>query len=102
MPTISTGPGDGTGVTIHYEDTAGPGRPVVLIHGWPLSGAAWTDNVPDLAAAGYRVVSYDRRVFGESEKPLIGYAYDSLSEPHGINVSHREEFDRVLVDFLGR
>ena len=52
MPTISTGSGDDSGVTLHYDDTAGAGRPVVLIHGWPLSGAAWKHNLPDLAATG--------------------------------------------------
>jgi len=48
---------------VHVEDTGGPGRPVVLIHGWPLSGQAWLDQVPALTAAGFGVVAYDRRGF---------------------------------------
>lgn len=64
---------------LHVEDTGGSGRPVVLIHGWPLSGEAWKLQVPALSDAGYRVVVYDRRGFGRSDKPLTGYTYESLS-----------------------
>ena len=56
-------------VEIHYTDSGGGGRPVVLIHGWPLSGASWSDLEPALKQAGYRVVTYDRRGFGQSDKP---------------------------------
>ncbi|MBD8868999.1 alpha/beta fold hydrolase [Nocardioides donggukensis] len=66
-------------LTLHYEDTGGDGRPVVLIHGWPLSGASWAHQVPALSGAGYRVITYDRRGFGESEKPETGYDYDTLA-----------------------
>ena len=62
---------------VHVEDT---GRPVVLIHGWPLSGQAWLDQVPALTAAGFRVVAYDRRGFGRSDKPRGGYDYDTLAD----------------------
>ncbi|KGN32472.1 arylesterase [Knoellia sinensis KCTC 19936] len=66
--------------TLHREDTGGDGRPVVLIHGWPLSGASWSDTVPALTAAGLRVITYDRRGFGESEPAPDGqYDYDSLA-----------------------
>ncbi len=58
------------------DDTGGSGRPVVLIHGWPLSGEAFSGQVPALVAAGYRVVTYDRRGFGRSDKPKSGYDYD--------------------------
>ena len=51
-------------VNLHVDDTGGTGRPVVLIHGWPLSGESWKHQVPALEAAGYRVVTYDRRGFG--------------------------------------
>jgi len=64
---------------LHVDDTGGSGRPVVLIHGWPLSGEAWNLQVPALVEAGYRVVTYDRRGFGRSEKPLTGYNYDTLA-----------------------
>jgi pimeloyl-ACP methyl ester carboxylesterase len=65
---------------LHVDDTGGPGRPVVLIHGWPLSGEAWKDQVPALHQAGYRVVTYDRRGFGRSDKPMSGYTYGTLAE----------------------
>lgn len=65
---------------LHVDDTGGPGRPVVLIHGWPLSGEAWKDQVPALQQAGYRVITYDRRGFGRSDKPARGYPYDTLAE----------------------
>ncbi|HET6693504.1 MAG TPA: alpha/beta fold hydrolase, partial [Pedococcus sp.] len=63
MPTVTNG-----NVDIHYEDSGGEGRPVVLIHGWPLSGASWSDLAPTLQEAGYRVIAYDRRGFGQSGK----------------------------------
>ena len=65
---------------LHVEDTGGSGRPVVLIHGWPLSGASWSEQVPALQADGYRVVSYDRRGFGRSDKTFTGYDYDTLTD----------------------
>ncbi len=68
-----------TAVGLHIEDTGGSGRPVVLIHGWPLSAHAWALQVPALTAAGYRVVSYDRRGFGRSDKPESSYSYDVLA-----------------------
>ncbi len=70
---------------VHVEDTGAPGRPVVLIHGWPLSGESWLDQVPALTQAGYRVVRYDRRGFGRSDKPRGGYDYDNLADDlHGV------------------
>lgn len=65
---------------LHIQDTGGSGWPVVLIHGWPLSAEAWQAQVPLLAAAGYRVVAYDRRGFGRSAKPEGGYDYDALAD----------------------
>ena len=67
-------------VRLHIEDSGGTGRPVVLIHGWPLSAQAWEPQVPALQAAGYRVVAYDRRGFGQSDKPASGYTYDTLAD----------------------
>lgn len=66
-------------VRLHIEDSGGGGRPVVLIHGWPLSSQAWAPQVSALQAAGYRVVAYDRRGFGQSDKPESGYDYDTLT-----------------------
>lgn len=67
-------------VHLHVEDSGGEGRPVVLIHGWPLSTQAWALQVPVLQAAGYRVVTYDRRGFGLSDPSLSGYSYDVLAD----------------------
>ena len=67
-------------VRLHIEDSGGNGRPVVLIHGWPLSAQAWQPQVAVLQAAGYRVVAYDRRGFGRSDKPASGYRYDVLAD----------------------
>ena len=67
-------------VRLHIEDSGGSGRPVVLIHGWPLSAQAWQPQVSTLREAGYRVVAYDRRGFGRSDKPATGYGYDTLAD----------------------
>ncbi|MBC7723347.1 MAG: alpha/beta hydrolase [Burkholderiaceae bacterium] len=65
-------------IELHYED-AGAGAPVVLVHGWPLSGRSWEGQVPALVAAGHRVVTYDRRGFGDSSQPWTGYDYDTFA-----------------------
>jgi pimeloyl-ACP methyl ester carboxylesterase len=65
---------------LHIEDSGGAGRPVVLIHGWPLSAQAWEPQVAALSAAGYRVVAYDRRGFGRSDKPESAYDYNVLAD----------------------
>ena len=67
-------------VHLHIDDSGGSGRPVVLIHGWPLSAEAWEPQVSVLKAAGYRVVAYDRRGFGRSDKPKSSYSYDVLAD----------------------
>lgn len=67
-------------VTLHTTDTGGTGAPVVLIHGWPLSGASWSHQITAFKDAGYRVITYDRRGFGESEKPAEGYDYDTFAD----------------------
>ncbi len=67
-------------VRLHIDDSGGAGQPVVLIHGWPLSAQAWEPQVSALQAAGFRVVAYDRRGFGRSDKPEFGYSYDALAD----------------------
>ena len=80
-PTDSDAMQAGTGTTrLHIEDSGGSGRPVVLIHGWPLSAQAWEPQVSVLRDAGYRVVAYDRRGFGRSDKPDSDYSYDTLAD----------------------
>ena len=84
---------------LHVDDTGGSGRPVVLIHGWPLSGEAFSGQVPVLVAAGYRVVTYDRRGFGRSDKPTSGYDYDTLTEDLHTLLGALDLNDVTLVGF---
>ncbi len=78
MATITVDTENSTPIDLYYEDH-GTGDPVVLIHGWPLSGRSWEKQVPALIGAGHRVITYDRRGFGESSKPWSGYDYDTLA-----------------------
>ncbi|HEX3731605.1 MAG TPA: alpha/beta hydrolase [Mycobacteriales bacterium] len=82
---------------LHVDDTGGSGRPVVLIHAWPLSGQAWLPQISALHEAGYRVITYDRRGFGRSDKPLSGYSYDSLAHDLHVLVEHLDLQDVTLV-----
>lgn len=84
-------------VRIHYEDTGGTGRPVVLIHGWPLSSVTWDQQVSALSAAGYRVVRYDRRGFGDSDAPLTGYGFDRLADDLDELMTRLDLDDATLV-----
>jgi len=84
---------------LHVDDTGGSGRPVVLIHGWPLSGESWKHQVPALVEAGYRVITYDRRGFGRSDKPKTGYDYDHLTEDLHTLVEALDLRDATLVGF---
>lgn len=86
-------------VHLHVEDSGGPGRPVVLIHGWPLSGASWKAQVGPLKDAGYRVIAYDRRGFGRSDKPAGGYEYDTLAADLGGLIEDLDLQDATLVGF---
>src|ERR1700693_5590721 len=75
---IKVGQENSTSIELYYEDH-GSGPPVVLIHGWPLNGDAWEKQTTALLAAGHRVITYDRRGFGRSSKPAIGYNYDTFA-----------------------
>lgn len=86
-------------VNLHADDTGGPGRAVVLIHGWPLSGASWSQQVPALTAAGYRVITYDRRGFGQSDKPKLGYGYDTFTDDLHAVLEALDVTDATLVGF---
>jgi pimeloyl-ACP methyl ester carboxylesterase len=96
MPTVPNGD-----VEIHYEDSGGSGRPVVLIHGWPLSGPSWSALTPVLASEGYRVVTYDRRGFGQSGKPgeASTYDYDTLTSDLDALMTELDLRDASLVGF---
>jgi pimeloyl-ACP methyl ester carboxylesterase len=78
MAYLKVGEENGTDIEIYYEDR-GTGKPVVLIHGWPLNGASWERQSAALLAAGFRVIIYDRRGFGRSSQPSTGYDYDTLA-----------------------
>jgi non-heme chloroperoxidase len=78
MATITVGKENSTPIELYYEDH-GSGSPVVLIHGWPLSGASWEKQTAALLDAGHRVITYDRRGFGRSSKPGVGYNYDTFA-----------------------
>ncbi|RIJ50947.1 alpha/beta hydrolase [Clavibacter lycopersici] len=84
---------------LHVDDTGGTGRPVVLIHGWPLSGESWSKQVPAFQAAGFRVITYDRRGFGRSDKPLTGYDYDTFASDLDAVLTELDLRDVTLVGF---
>ncbi|MET0288980.1 MAG: alpha/beta hydrolase [Pseudoxanthomonas sp.] len=86
-------------VRLHVEDSGGDGRPVVLIHGWPLSGASWSEQVGPLKDAGFRVVTYDRRGFGRSDKPESGFDYDHLADDLAGVLESLDLRDASLVGF---
>lgn len=90
-----------TSVEIYYEDhgTASEKNPVVLIHGWPLSGRAWESQLSPLLHAGHRVITYDRRGFGESSKPSTGYEYDTLAKDLHTLLSKLDLKDVTLAGF---
>src|ERR1700746_2374713 len=79
MPYITVGKENSANIDLYYEDH-GSGDPVILIHGYPLSGASWEKQLPVLLAAGKRVITYDRRGFGNSSQPTTGYNYDTFAE----------------------
>lgn len=78
MAMLTVGQENNTDIQIYFEDH-GSGQPVVLIHGYPLDGASWGKQQRALLAAGYRVITYDRRGFGKSSQPTIGYDYDTFT-----------------------
>ena len=78
MPYVSVGEENSGRIEIYYEDH-GRGRPVVLIHRYPLNGHSWEKQLPALLDAGYRVIAYDRRGFGASSQPTVGYDYDTFA-----------------------
>ena len=84
--------------SVYYEDY-GTGQPVILIHGWPLSGKSWELQVPALLEAGYRVITYDRKGFGKSQPSLGGYDYNSLTEDLLELITQLDLQNVVLVGF---
>src|ERR1035441_5207990 len=98
MPYITVGKENSGNIDLYYEDH-GSGKPVVLIHGYPLSGASWEKQVAALLAAGHRVITYDRRGFGKSSQPPTGYNCDTFAEDLHELVTQLKLSDFALVGF---
>src|SRR5438105_1120381 len=98
MPFVKVGTENEADIEIHYNDH-GTGSPVVLIHGYPLDGNSWERQERVLLAAGYRCVSYDRRGFGRSSQPTVGYDYDTFAADLSALLEHLDLRDVVLCGF---
>ncbi|MFF9335151.1 alpha/beta fold hydrolase [Streptomyces albogriseolus] len=98
MPFITVGQENSTPIDLYYEDH-GTGQPVVLIHGYPLDGHSWEKQTAALLAAGYRVITYDRRGFGQSSQPTTGYDYDTFAADLNAVMQTLDLRDAVLVGF---
>jgi non-heme chloroperoxidase len=95
---IKVGQENSTPIELYYEDH-GSGSPVVLIHGWPLNGASWEKQTAALLTAGHRVITYDRRGFGKSSQPAVGYNYDTFAADLDAVLSALNLTDVSLVGF---
>jgi non-heme chloroperoxidase len=98
MPRINVGTENSANIEIHYEDH-GTGRPIVLVHGYPLNGNSWERQERVLLAEGYRVITYDRRGFGRSAQPTVGYDYDTFAADLNTLLEHLQLDDVVLGGF---
>jgi non-heme chloroperoxidase len=98
MPRIAVGSENDAPIEIHYEDHSS-GRPVVLIHGYPLNGSSWERQERELLASGHRVITYDRRGFGRSSQPTVGCDYDTFAADLNVLLEHLDLADIVLVGF---
>jgi non-heme chloroperoxidase len=96
MPYVIVGKENSGSIALYYEDH-GSGSPVILIHGYPLSGQAWDKQVPVLLDAGHRVITYDRRGFGKSSQPTSGYDYDTFAADLATLIEELDLRDATLV-----
>ena len=96
MPYIRVGQENSGPIELYYEDH-GSGPPVVMIHGYPLSGRAWDRQIPVLLGTGYRVITYDRRGFGKSSQPATGYDYDVFAADLNTLMEKLDLHDTMLV-----
>jgi non-heme chloroperoxidase len=96
MGRIQVGTENSDSITLYYEDH-GVGAPLVLIHGFPLSGKSWEKQIHALVDAGHRIIAYDRRGFGQSSQPGVGYDYDTLAHDLDILLTQLDLRDAVLV-----
>ena len=98
MPHVTVATENNAPIDIYFEDH-GSGQPIVLIHGYPLNGNSWERQERDLLAHGYRVISYDRRGFGRSSQPTVGYDYDTFAADLNALIEHLDLNNMVLVGF---
>ncbi|MBC7624758.1 MAG: alpha/beta hydrolase [Aeromicrobium sp.] len=98
MPMLRVGSESSQPVEIYYEDH-GSGKPIILIHGWPLRGRSWEAQLPALVGAGYRVITFDRRGFGWSSQPWSGYDYDTFADDLHKLIIHLDLRHATLVGF---
>ncbi|MEE2522325.1 alpha/beta hydrolase [Pseudarthrobacter sp. J75] len=98
MAFITVGTENSTDIELYYEDH-GTGQPVVLIHGYPLDGSSWEKQTTALLDAGYRVITYDRRGFGQSSKPTTGFDYNTFAADLNVLMETLDLSDAVLVGF---
>ncbi|MDM4722400.1 alpha/beta hydrolase [Micromonospora sp. WMMA1363] len=96
MPFVTVGTENSAPIDLYYEDH-GSGQPIVLIHGFPFSGATWEKQVGPLLAAGYRTITYDRRGFGNSAQPTFGYDYDTFAADLDVLMTELDLRDAILV-----
>ncbi|MGO9489340.1 MAG: alpha/beta fold hydrolase, partial [Solirubrobacteraceae bacterium] len=96
MPYVQVGDENSGSIKLYYEDH-GAGSPVVLIHGYPLSGRAWDKQLAVLLEAGHRVITYDRRGFGKSSQPTLGYDYDTFAADLATLMDELDLRDATLV-----
>ncbi len=98
MAYLKVGKENSADIQLYYEDR-GEGTPVVLVHGWPLNGGSWERQSAALLAAGYRVVTYDRRGFGGSSAPSTGYDYNTLARDTDTLIESLDLQDAALLGF---
>jgi len=98
MPYVNVGKENSGDIDLYYEDH-GSGDPVILIHGYPLSGSSWEKQIPGLLDTGHRVITYDRRGFGKSSQPTSGYNYDTFAADLHALVTHLKLQHFALVGF---
>jgi non-heme chloroperoxidase len=98
MPFVTVGQENGADIEVHFNDH-GSGQPIVLIHGYPLNGNSWERQERVLLDAGYRCISYDRRGFGSSSQPTVGYDYDTFAADLKMLLDHLALDDVVLAGF---
>jgi len=98
MSTVTVGRENSTSIELYYEDH-GSGSPVVLLSGWPLDSRSWEPQMHDLLEAGHRVILVDRRGFGQSSRPTVGYDFDTLAGDLDKLLTELDLSDATLIGF---